>query len=413
VIITDPSLMDYTLKSYFGVIKAKVLPPTNLFIPVLPYRANARLLFPLCRTCCEAARPDGPECVCTDEDRALLGTWCSDELRKAVELGYKILRIYEVYHYPETTKFDPGTGEGGLFKEYVQTFLKLKQEASGYPAHCKTERDKAEYVQSYAQRQGITLDISRIQHNPGLRLVAKLFLNSCWGKFCERPNRSKVVFVRTPIELAKIMNDAAKEVIDFHIINDDVIAVEVKNEEDFCPESLYTNELIGALTTSYGRLQLLDIIHKVGDDVLYFDTDSVVFAMRENEWDTPYGPLQTGDLLGELTDELGGPETHIKLFASSGPKCYTYMTNKGQSTLKLKGITMNYTNSQVITLETVKKIIFGEIARIVTPQSTQITRHKFTGLIYNRPHKKTYAKIFTKRRILNGSFNTVPYGYRI
>jgi hypothetical protein len=413
VIITDPALMDHTLKSYFGVIKAKVLPPTNLYIPVLPYRANSRLLFPLCRTCCEESRPDAPECVCTDEERALIGTWCSDELLKAIELGYRIIKIYEIYHYPETTKFDPDTGEGGLFKEYVQTFLKLKQEASGYPAHCKTESDRLEYIRSYAERQGISLDKERIEFNPGLRLVAKLFLNSCWGKFCERPNRAKVVFVKTALDLAKMMNDVSKEVMDFHIISDDVIAVEMKDNEDFSPESLYTNELIGALTTSYGRLQLLDIIRKVGEDVLYFDTDSVVFAMRENEWDTPYGPLQTGDLLGELTDELGGPDTYIKLFASSGPKCYTYVTNKDESTLKLKGITMNYKNSQVINVEAVKKVIFGEISHIVTPQATQITRQKFTGLIYNRPHKKTYSKIFTKRRILEGTFNTVPYGFRM
>jgi hypothetical protein len=405
--------MDYTLKSYFGVVKAKVLPPTDLYIPVLPYRANSRLLFPLCRTCCEEGRPDTPECVCTDDQRALVGTWCSEELLKALDMGYEIIKIYEIYHYPETTKFDPRTREGGLFKEYVETFLKLKQEASGYPKHCRTEDDKAEYIRSYAQRQGITLDSQRIQVNPGLRLVAKLFLNSCWGKFCERSNRAKTVFVKSPVDLAKMLNDVSKEVVDFHIINDDVIAVDVKCDDDFCPESLYTNELIGALTTSYGRLQLLDIIHKVGQDVLYFDTDSVVFALRENEWDTPYGPLQTGDLLGELTDELGGPETHIEVFASSGPKCYTYLTNKGESMLKLKGITMNYANSKVINVETVKKIIFGEIERVVTPQSTQITRQKFTGLIYNRPYKKTYSKIFTKRRIVDGTFNTVPYGYRM
>jgi hypothetical protein len=411
-IITDPALIDNSLKSYFGVVKAKVLPPTNLFIPVLPYRANSKLLFPLCRRCCEEAIPTAPECECTDEQRALIGTWCSDELLKAIDSGYKILKIYEVYHYPETTKFDPLTGEGGLFKEYVQTFLKLKQEASGYPSHCITESDKDEYVRSYEERQGIRLDKDKINFNPGLRLVAKLFLNSCWGKFCERGNRANAVFVRSPLELAKMQNDISKEITDFHIINEDVIAVEVKSSEDFYEESLYTNELIGALTTSYGRLQLLEILNKVGEDALYFDTDSVVYVVRENEWDSPYGPLKIGDLLGELTDELGSPETHIKLFGSSGPKCYTYVTNKGDSVLKLKGITINHKNSQVLNVESVKKVIIGDIDRIVTPQTTQITRQKFTGVIYNRPHKKTYSKIFTKRRIIQGTFNTVPYGYR-
>ena len=34
-----------------GLIKCTVVPPTDLFHPVLPYRWNKKLLFCLCRTC--------------------------------------------------------------------------------------------------------------------------------------------------------------------------------------------------------------------------------------------------------------------------------------------------------------------------------------------------------------------------
>jgi len=48
----------------------------------------------------------------------------------AIDKGYKILKILEVYKY-QVTRYDPETGNGGLFAEYIDTFLKLKQDASG------------------------------------------------------------------------------------------------------------------------------------------------------------------------------------------------------------------------------------------------------------------------------------------
>jgi len=64
-------------------------------------------------------------CVCphTEDARALVSTWCTPELEKAVELGYEFMRIYEVWLFPEKQE--------GLFKDYVNQWLKFKQEASG------------------------------------------------------------------------------------------------------------------------------------------------------------------------------------------------------------------------------------------------------------------------------------------
>ena len=43
-------------------------------------------------------------------------------MRLAVAKGYKILGILEVYEY-RVTRYDPETGEGGLFVDYIDTFL--------------------------------------------------------------------------------------------------------------------------------------------------------------------------------------------------------------------------------------------------------------------------------------------------
>ena len=42
-------------------------------------------------------------CTHNDEERALIGTWTTDEVSKALEKGYKIMDIYEVWHFKEKT----------------------------------------------------------------------------------------------------------------------------------------------------------------------------------------------------------------------------------------------------------------------------------------------------------------------
>ena len=38
-------------------------------------------------------------CGLNAQERALCGTWCTPELQKAVEKGYQILKIHEVWHF--------------------------------------------------------------------------------------------------------------------------------------------------------------------------------------------------------------------------------------------------------------------------------------------------------------------------
>lgn len=59
------------------------------------------------------------------------------------------MKIYEVYYFEQSCQYDPISGEGGLFAEYVNTFLKIKQEASGFPSDCNSEELKREYIRQY------------------------------------------------------------------------------------------------------------------------------------------------------------------------------------------------------------------------------------------------------------------------
>ena len=92
------------VKEYYGLIKCKVLPPKDLCHPLLPVKVDNKLMFPLCFTCAKFRNGNFTH---NENQRCFTGTWVTEEIQKAVELGYKILEIYEVWHYRETSHYDP------------------------------------------------------------------------------------------------------------------------------------------------------------------------------------------------------------------------------------------------------------------------------------------------------------------
>ena len=173
-IITQP--MDQSIRSYFGIALVDILPPSGLFHPVLPVRAGGKLTFPLCASCVkeEQKKPllqRRHYCIHSDDERILRGTWCTPEIEKAIEKGYTLIKIHEVWHFPQQQR------QTGLFKDYVDTWLKIKQEASGWPSWCETLEDKRNFIINYQQKEGIRLDIGQIEKNAGRKATAKLMLN--------------------------------------------------------------------------------------------------------------------------------------------------------------------------------------------------------------------------------------------
>ena len=173
-IITQP--VNQAIHSYFGLACVDILPPTDLFFPVLPVHKGGKLTFPLCQTCVQEEQQKpllsrSKYCHHSDAERMLRGTWCTPELQKALEKGYTLVKIHEVWHFPEHQR------RTGLFKNYVDTWLQIKQEAAGWPSWCTDNEQKREYIMNYEEREGIRLNISQIAKNAGRKATAKLMLN--------------------------------------------------------------------------------------------------------------------------------------------------------------------------------------------------------------------------------------------
>jgi len=129
----------------------------------------------------------------------------------AVSKGYRILEIHEVYEYA-VTQYDSTSGVGGLFVEYIDTFLKLKAEASGYPSSVRTPADEDRYIEEFRQGEGILLDKDKNEHNASKRALAKLCPNSMWGKFGENPRKTQTLLISEPRELYRFLATPGIEV---------------------------------------------------------------------------------------------------------------------------------------------------------------------------------------------------------
>ena len=402
---------------YFGVMQVTLLPPTDIIHPVLPLKCNGKLKFPLCYKC--ACNENEDMCTCLDNDRMFTHTYCTPELEVAINTGYTIIQIHEVLHWKESEMYNPVTKQGGLFPQYINTFLKLKQESSGYPQNVKSEEEKQAYIDQYLDHKGILLDKECIDKNPGLRSLSKLALNSFYGKFGQRTNMKKTLFVKDIKQLMQVLTDPGKLLMDFHIMNDDVIQVEYKNTEDFECQSFNTNVTIAAFCTSWARLKLWSVMQKLGKRVLYHDTDSVIFSVKDGEYVPPLGTY-----LGQLTDELTCKELGCKKqgcsghwieeFVSCGPKNYSFRVNTGEIVCKVRGFSLNYKSSLILNFESMKEALVAwkrnEKKELVTVK-TELVRDKYKPKVFNRVISKHYGVVYDKRKVLP-DFTSIPFGFR-
>ncbi|KAK4886851.1 hypothetical protein RN001_003122 [Aquatica leii] len=366
-------------------------------------------MFVLCRTCCETMCQSS--CSHTQDERKFTGTYVADELRKSIELGYVVLEIHEVWEY-KVCQYDKNVKSGGLFSKYVDHFLKVKQECSGWPTWCVDETTKDRYIQDYLTHEGISLDKSKIKSNPGLRYISKLFLNSFWGKFGQRENLTQTEIISEPHNFFQLLTDPSKQVQSILPIDDNVIIVNWLRPEESVDPLKTVNVVLAAYTTANARLVLYNYLEQLGKRVLYFDTDSVIFTQKPGQW-----APSVGDFLGDMTDEVKsyGNNSKIVEFVSGGPKNYAFklfstLKNDYVTVCKVKGISLNFKNAQVINFDTIKNAVLNNAEEVYVETDRRIARTS-TYDVVSKPETKTYRVQYSKRRRINDTYDTLPYGF--
>jgi len=250
------------------------------------------------------------------------------------------------------------------------------------------------------------LDIGNIKENPGLRALAKICLNSFWGKFGQRSNQTKTEIISKPKRWYQVLLDKKLEVDSIVFLTDDLVEVSYKKINEYVGHEYNTNIYIAAFTTSNARLRLYTMLDNLGEKVVYYDTDSV-FYIYDDETE-----VVTGCMLGEWTDELG-PGIHISDWVSTGPKSFAHTDNNNRTTTKIKGFTLSYENIQKLNMDSMKKIINDEI-RDVELHFQQITRNSKTKQLATTFTSKTFKMEYDKRMVMyleGDMIETLPWGY--
>lgn len=327
------------------------------------------------------------------------------ELKKAIELGYVITHCYKVFIWDDTCV--------GLFADYIKRFLRIKQEAAGWPSDDMTNDAKEAYIAEYKVMEDVDLLPANIINNEGLYKMSKLYLNSLWGKFAQRhPD----MFDRTSIihdtetghqELNALR--AENRITDCYVVNEKTCLFRSKPTELIESESLGTvNIAVGIFTTAHARLKLYnEFLEKAGSRLLYCDTDSCVFYYNHTT-ENPNDIIPLGSYLGQPTSEVGSKNSYdtdewITEFVSGGPKHYAYCTNKGKTTMKVKGLNMKQNMiCENLTFENMKQIVLSPHDHALVFHTREIRIDQDHNLV-NTDVSKAYQLNFTKRQIVRES----------
>jgi hypothetical protein len=121
-----------------------------------------------------------------------------------------------------------------------------------------------------------------------------------WDKWAQNQNKTQTTIVDSENEFYELLTCPGTEVTNLIFPNDDVAWVSCKYSEDNTAVGKNVNVVVAAYVTTQARLKLYEYLSKMGESVLYCDTDSVIFIQKDN--DPP--KVETGDYLGDLTDEL-------------------------------------------------------------------------------------------------------------
>lgn len=278
----------------FGYCKIDIQPPDHyVHHPVLVHSRDNRL--------------------CATLEPWIEKVWCTPEIWKAIEQGWKITKIHWIQSYPER--------RSDMFKNYLGHLLAEKIHNSS-----ECPQNFEELAHSWRQAFGIEIKRDKFQKNPGKRAVAKTQANSFWGKMCEKFKNTMAQHVdaKQYIELENKEHAGQLRVTQRFKTgrNKWFVAGELtqmdnsskysqkKHRERTCPS-------VGVFVPMWGRMMLWEEMNKLGKRVMYHDTDSIIYEYDQSKYN-----VKEGKLLGDWEAELDG--NPIVEFVALAPKTYSY-----------------------------------------------------------------------------------------
>lgn len=287
------------LQNKEGMFQVDFYCPDTILFPILPVKHNGKLLFL--------------------KGTVLKKNYTKPELLYAMKLGYK-LRIIRGYIAPNSST--------DIFRSYILHFMKQKILASDKP------KDYEAMCQKLNDMYGVELN-QEPAPDPVIRAIAKLMMNSLYGKFAERRHdQQEFMTPQQFFELLRRQRTGDVTINSFPVFTPDQLQVKVSYVENQNTKAKSkTYPLIAAYVTAMGRVLLhSEGIQKIcdkgcGHNIAAMDTDSIMF--RQDSRNRPNIELAS-NIFGKFEDEV--PAEHRGVgHVCLGPKSYIMYFIKNDS----------------------------------------------------------------------------------
>lgn len=378
---------------YFGYVKCKVSPDPKEYIGLLPHKdVSGRLMFTL---------------------EQKVGWWFTEELYFAMQHNYIVDEVYQVVHYDENNRSDT------FMRGYMEYWLREKLECEGWDKLSNREGDLTD-EEKEAVCEEVYIANGRIakprkecvRFDPAGRAIAKLFLNSLWGKLGQINDASHSCDVTGMPELTYLLNESKLDVnkFTFRCCGEWTMKLTYQKTVGMMKPNPRINPAVASAVTAWARSYLTSRMYLVGpENLIYCDTDSVTYLRQVNTVRQP-----TGGSLGQWKDEID-PGKKLVLFCGAAPKFYTciYMNEDGtyyQET-KIKGVCQTVTNKERLTKKAFMSMILDyvyegdentiELDNMVIHSNINDGRYDYGQLFTTRNTKK--ARAVLRKRELDAS----------
>ena len=259
--------------------------------------------------------------------------------------------------------------------------------------------------------------------NKGLRVVAKLCLNSLWAKFGQRCTLDSYEYMSEWSNMLIQLNSEHININSWHIPNDKCVELRLTENPDYTVEAEYISEITAVFTTANARVRLysmLDWLHP--SRIICCDTDSVIFIYDKtnplhkylsNDSHRPSN-IVFGDALGCWENELKGNE-YIKEIVVSGAKSYSYIkydpdTDKTEYIIKQKGITLDVANSNIFNYEDIRTMVL-ENKTLESEKRYMFSWNSHTKDIQTQYLSRSVRNTIDSKRMVVENYDTRPFGF--
>jgi len=395
-----------------GAILLQILPPKDLLFPFLQYRKKSgQNCNTLCRLCCESR---SKKCKHSDVNRSIIGCYMISEVEYALNLGYIIIHIFECHLYDQ---------HDFIFQPFIEKLNYFKTKYSNCFKGLQTNEAKMECLKILNDKMRLSesskFTLKSIVPNEGKRQFYKLAQNSFFGKFGQKNNMGKIIFVSDQSQLDKLINDG--EIIsDVTVIHENICCINVKGKKIVKAPNLNSNVYLSAQITAYARETIHKHIMKLHSipsiSVYQVDCDSIIFSAPKSL----KIPLDISPVVGDFKHEVNGT---ILNYFSLGPKNYTltYVQNDNQviSMHKISGLKLTSEQSNDLRSFNVYENLLRQLKHNFYA-STSLTNKKKT-IDLNTLTFRDYTQSFTisnqiqiQRNLVikDDLFITYPFGYQ-